>query len=166
MILILLFQLATLVTPGTDAVILEESRHFVYQDAGRGRLTHKEKVMILNREGRDYARYVLHYNTFVSVKNVSSTLMSADGTVIRRLRPREINDQSASDGVALIGDSRMKYFDMTHDTYPYIVETEYQFDFTVVKPALGKEVVSTPFLNYESALRIKPNSGTMLAAVR
>jgi hypothetical protein len=129
MILILLFQLATLVTPGTDAVILEESRHFVYQDAGRGRLTHKEKVMILNREGRDYARYVLHYNTFVSVKNVSSTLMSADGTVIRRLRPREINDQSASDGVALIGDSRMKYFDMTHDTYPYIVETEYQFDF-------------------------------------
>ena len=48
----------------------------------------------------------------------------------------------------------------------FIGFSEYQFDFTVVKPALGKEVVSTPFLNYESALRIKPKSGTMLAAVR
>jgi hypothetical protein len=48
----------------------------------------------------------------------------------------------------------------------YISPSEYQFDFTVVKPELGKEVVSTPFLNYEGATRVKLTSGKMLAAVR
>ncbi len=48
----------------------------------------------------------------------------------------------------------------------YISPPEFQFDFTVVKPELIKDVVSTPFLNYEAALRIKPTSGKMLAAVR
>ena len=48
----------------------------------------------------------------------------------------------------------------------YLSLSPYQFDFTVVKPALGKEVVSSPFLNYEAALRIKPTTGTTLAAVR
>lgn len=48
----------------------------------------------------------------------------------------------------------------------YISPSEYQFDYTVVKPALGKEVVSSPFLNYEATLRIKPTTGTTLAAVR
>jgi len=48
----------------------------------------------------------------------------------------------------------------------FLGRSEYQFDFTVVKPEIGKEVVSTPFLNYEAAFRIKPTSGTMLAAVR
>lgn len=48
----------------------------------------------------------------------------------------------------------------------FLGRSEYQFDFTVVKPEIGKEVVSTPFLNYEAAFRIKPTSGTTLAAVR
>lgn len=48
----------------------------------------------------------------------------------------------------------------------YIGPSEFQFDFTVVKPELTKHVVSTPFLNYEAALRISPTSGKILAAVR
>jgi hypothetical protein len=48
----------------------------------------------------------------------------------------------------------------------FLGRSEYQFDFTVVKPEIGKEVVSTPFLNYEAAFRIKPTTGTTLAAVR
>ena len=48
----------------------------------------------------------------------------------------------------------------------YIGPSEFQFDFTVVKPELTKDVVSTPFLNYEAALRVKPTTGIMLAAVR
>jgi hypothetical protein len=48
----------------------------------------------------------------------------------------------------------------------YLRPSPYQFDFTVVKPELGKEVVSTPFLNYEGATRVKLTSGKMLAAVR
>ncbi|MEI6142901.1 MAG: alpha-L-fucosidase [Mariniphaga sp.] len=48
----------------------------------------------------------------------------------------------------------------------FIGRSDYQFDFTVVKPILGKDVVSTPFLNYEPALKIRPVTGTILAALR
>jgi hypothetical protein len=48
----------------------------------------------------------------------------------------------------------------------FLGRSEYQFDFTVVKPEIGKDVVSTPFLNYEAAFRIKPTSGKTLASVR
>ncbi len=48
----------------------------------------------------------------------------------------------------------------------YVSPSEYQFDYTVVKAALGANVVSTPFLNYQAGLRTKPTSGHVLAAIR
>ncbi len=48
----------------------------------------------------------------------------------------------------------------------YVGSSPFNFDFTVVKPDLGKEVVSTPFLNYEAALITKLTTATTLAAIR
>lgn len=48
----------------------------------------------------------------------------------------------------------------------YLGTSAFNFDFTVVKPELGKEVVSTPFLNYEPALLTRPTTATTLAAIR
>ncbi len=48
----------------------------------------------------------------------------------------------------------------------FIGSSGYKFDYTVVKPLLGNDVVSTPFLNYESALHIKPVKCEVLAAIR
>ena len=48
----------------------------------------------------------------------------------------------------------------------YLGISAFNFDFTVVKPELGKDVVSTPFLNYEPALLTKLTTGSTLAAIR
>ncbi len=48
----------------------------------------------------------------------------------------------------------------------YAGPSEYQFDYTVVKAALGKNVVSTPFLNYQAGVRTKPTTGQVLAVIR
>lgn len=48
----------------------------------------------------------------------------------------------------------------------YVGASAYTFDYTVVKPALGTGVVSTPFLNYQAGLRTKPTTGQTLAAIR
>lgn len=48
----------------------------------------------------------------------------------------------------------------------YLGTSAFNFDFTVVKPELGEEVVSTPFLNYEPALLTKPTTALTLAAIR
>jgi hypothetical protein len=48
----------------------------------------------------------------------------------------------------------------------YAGASAYTFDYTVVQPALGTGVVSTPFLNYQAGLRAKPTTGRTLAAIR
>jgi hypothetical protein len=48
----------------------------------------------------------------------------------------------------------------------YLTKSDFQFDFTVAKTAIGKNIVTTPFLNYEAGLLAKPTTGTILANIR
>jgi hypothetical protein len=48
----------------------------------------------------------------------------------------------------------------------YLRTSDYKFDYTTVKPAIGKNIVTSPFLNYESGLLVKPTTGTTLANIR
>lgn len=48
----------------------------------------------------------------------------------------------------------------------FVKKSDFNFDFTVVKPEIGKNMVSSPFLNYESGLLIKPTTGNVLAMIR
>ena len=48
----------------------------------------------------------------------------------------------------------------------YLGASEYDCDYTVVKPSLGAHVVSSPFLNYSPGLRTKPTTGQPLAFIR
>ena len=49
----------------------------------------------------------------------------------------------------------------------FIEESPYNFDYTVIKQdEISANLVSTPFLNYESGLRIKPVNAEVLASIR
>jgi len=48
----------------------------------------------------------------------------------------------------------------------YLKKSDFQFDYTVIKQDIGKNIVTSPFLNYEAGLEVKPTSGTTLASIR
>ncbi len=49
----------------------------------------------------------------------------------------------------------------------YVGPARYVNDYTVVEDALGEDLVSSPFLNFEAAVRVEPEAGTeVLAAIR
>lgn len=48
----------------------------------------------------------------------------------------------------------------------YLGESEYDFDFTVIQKDLEREMVSSPFLNYQSGLLVKASGGEVLALIR
>ena len=48
----------------------------------------------------------------------------------------------------------------------YMKKSDFQFDYTVVKQDVGKNIVTSPFLNYEAGLLVKPTTGTTLASIR
>lgn len=48
----------------------------------------------------------------------------------------------------------------------YLKKSDFQFDYTVVKQDITKNIVNSPFLNYESGLLVKATTGIPLAMVR
>jgi putative glycosyl hydrolase-like family 6 (GHL6) protein len=49
----------------------------------------------------------------------------------------------------------------------YIGAANYRMDYTIVGPSLTEDMVTTPFLNYNSGLRVRPGQGTeVLARIR
>ncbi len=48
----------------------------------------------------------------------------------------------------------------------YLGKSEYDFDFTVIQKDLAREMVTSPFLNYESGLLVRPGDGEVLAVIR
>lgn len=47
----------------------------------------------------------------------------------------------------------------------YVGLPNFKFDYTKIKTGIGNKIVSSPFLNYESALKVKPTTAKVLAAV-
>lgn len=48
----------------------------------------------------------------------------------------------------------------------FLRKSVFDFDYTVVKSDIGKNIVSSPFLNYEAGLLVKPTTGEPLAYIR
>lgn len=48
----------------------------------------------------------------------------------------------------------------------FLGNSEFDFDYTVIKKDIGQNIVSTPFLNYESGLLVQPTNGEVLAFIR
>lgn len=48
----------------------------------------------------------------------------------------------------------------------YVKNSDFDFDYTVVKQQIGENIVTSPFLNYESGVLAKPTTGTILASIR
>ncbi len=48
----------------------------------------------------------------------------------------------------------------------YLKPSDFQFDYTVVKKEIGDGIVTTPFLNYDAGLLVKPTTGSVLAHIR
>lgn len=48
----------------------------------------------------------------------------------------------------------------------YVGPAQYELDYLLAGPALGEEMVETPFLNYAAALRCRPTTAEVLAQIR
>ncbi|MCH8557426.1 MAG: DUF3857 domain-containing protein [Balneolia bacterium] len=110
-------------------VVRSYDREFTWRSPSRGRMEVRKVVTIMNREGRDYAAEVIHYDSFISASNISGRIYDADGKQVRRIRSRHIEDYPSYSGFSLASDSRYQVVEFHHDSYPYTYEIEYRYDF-------------------------------------
>jgi hypothetical protein len=86
----------------------------------------REVITILNPNGNFLVTKVLYYDRLSKVQNINASIYDEDGYLIRKLKASDIKDESAYDGFSLYSDSRLKKIDLTHNSYPYTVEIEYE----------------------------------------
>lgn len=114
---------------GADVVKRAEQYRYEIINAGEAVFNRRTVYTILNEEGERHAPLVVHYNKMLKVASIEGALYAADGSLLRRLKPKEIQDHSAVDDISLVDDNRVKVHDFNHRSYPYTVvyETEIVF---------------------------------------
>lgn len=114
---------------GANAVFREDALVFeiVAQDKAITKI--HQVITILNANAKRYATEVIGYGKNSKVTILKGIVYDATGEVVKKIKQSEVYDQSAYDGFSLYSDNRLKVLDLTHGSYPYTIEFEYEIEY-------------------------------------
>ena len=126
---------------GMYAVIREQELRFEINSTKNATTYGRIVTTILNPNGQNYAKKVLYYDKYSIIKYFKGISYDAEGKVLKKLKPSDIYDQSQYDG-SLFSDNRLKVADLSHGTYPYTAEFEYEIEEKALLHAPGFRLYS------------------------
>lgn len=85
-------------------------------------LTEKGKYIILNNDGLKFCSQRFYYGTNSDIVSLSAVIKNLNGKPIKKLKKSEVRDVVANDDISLYTDTRMKYFQLSHNYFPFILE--------------------------------------------
>jgi Domain of Unknown Function with PDB structure (DUF3857) len=112
-----------------NAVLREDFASFEILAKDQAVFKVRQVITILNANAKSRAQQVIGYNKNLKVVSFKGTSYDANGKQIKRLKQNEIYDQSAYDGAGSYSDNRLKVGDLSHGSYPYTVEWEFELKF-------------------------------------
>ena len=108
---------------------------------------------ILNERGHRFSDYSVGYDKLTKITDFTAAVYNAEGKEIRKLKTKDINDRASFDGFTLFSDNRIKWVDLSHSTYPYTIEIEYEIEYKflyyIPGSQWGGENVSVEHASYE-----------------
>ncbi len=109
------------------AVIRDDHMAFTIQAINNASLHVHQAVTIFNENGKHFAKTAVWYDKLRKITSMKAQVYDAQGVLIKKLKPNEITDHSAFEG--LYSDNRMKFADLTQGHYPYTIEIEYDVEY-------------------------------------
>lgn len=109
-------------------IVENDETHLLLTDLRNSRLTRKYKVVIQNKEAENRRIIRLPYNKFERVKYLKVRVSDTSGKTWKQYNLKDCQDISVGFG-SVAEDSRLKYLEIIHNQYPYIIEAEYRIDF-------------------------------------
>ena len=116
-------------TKNANSVRRMESVEFVLKKPGEAVLKHKYALTILNAAGDRYSNFVVPYDRFLDIRDISGTLYDASGKQLKKVKNKDIQDRSGVDDISLMDDNRLKVHDFYYKNYPYTVEYEVEIKY-------------------------------------
>lgn len=136
-----------------NVVVRDDQMQYTLVSTKKATFRRKYVVTILNPKGSRFAKLTLGYDRLTRISSLAAIVYDADGKVVRKLKPGEVEDLAAQDGFSLFLDDRLKWVDMTHSTHPYTVEfsyqIEYKFVYAIPGMTIAKESVSVQQASYQ-----------------
>ena len=99
-----------------------EQTEFTILNPGASILKSHYALTILNENGRNHAALEIYYDKLRQVPSIEGILYDALGNEIKKLKNKDIGDQSAIDDNNLMEDSRKKVHNFYCGKYPYTME--------------------------------------------
>ena len=99
-----------------------EQTEFTILNPGASVLKSHYALTILNENGRNHAALEIYYDKLRQVPSIEGILYDALGNEIKKLKNKDIGDQSAIDDNNLMEDSRKKVHNFYYGNYPYTIE--------------------------------------------
>ena len=119
-----------------NVVKRSEEERFELKNPAEAYYTYKYVLTILNENGDKYAGFYVPYDKYSEIRNIEGMLYDASGKEIKKLKNKDIHDQSAVDDGSLMEDNRIKFHNFYCKVYPYTIEymVEIKFNETMFYP--------------------------------
>lgn len=108
------------------AIVRKDDQIFKASSPKNAVFIHKYAITILNRTADGIANFSEHYDPFNKITSIKGTIYDKNGKVVRKIKKKEIRDQSAVSDFSLYEDSRIKMVEVLSNEYPFTIEFEYQ----------------------------------------
>lgn len=85
-------------------------------------LRYKYAFTILNENGDEHAQFVEWYDKMREVSDIEGSLYDASGKLVKKLKPKDVQDLSGVSEISIMEDNRNKAHNFYYKVYPYTVE--------------------------------------------
>ncbi|MEP1034876.1 DUF3857 domain-containing protein [Ekhidna sp.] len=111
---------------GVDAVTRHHSGEFEILSINKAKFKMRRVITIFNKDGNHNALLSVFYDDLRNVNDLQAFKYDSNGDRIEKVKKADFIDESAVSGSTFFDDSRVLWYDLRQDQYPYTVEYEYE----------------------------------------
>lgn len=124
-----LFNGNTPISTNANTIIKESTILFEVKSASHASEKRYLRATILN-EYSPYNQVRIFYDTFKKVTSLKAKIVGVDGKEVKKFTMKDVQDYSAVSNYSIYDDSRVKYLELPHHSYPYTIVYEYEVEHT------------------------------------
>ena len=114
---------------GSNSILKSLETNIEVKDEKVMRYKVKKTVTVLNEEGVEKGFVAIPYNSFMSPGKIKGEILDKNNNRVRKLSSSEIKDYSNASSYSLYEDSRVLYFELVYNEFPYTITYEYEVDY-------------------------------------
>lgn len=116
-----------------NVVVRMEDQVYEVKSPGSAVMEYKTAITILNKSGENASNMAEYYDKFSNIYNLKATIYDAKGVKIKDFRSSDFKDRSAVSGGSLYEDSRIKFIEFLHTSFPYTIAYSYSVDYSGIR---------------------------------